>query len=460
MPAVDMPESWRFDSDPADTCGNLRWWELLGDPVLTELIETALENNRDLQAAMWAVKQYWGLYEVARSQLFPQFNVSAEAFKTQLPSHANLLQFIPLAQGVTPTFANYQALFNGMYEADFWGQFRNMRYEAFAQYAAQIENRRQVILTLVGAVAQAYITLRQYDQQLVISRETLKSRRDSLTLATQRFEGGVVSELDVAQAQSAYEEALIAVEQYQLLIPQQEDMLSVLIGQNPAPIIRHKGLNDWVLPPEVPAGLPSDLLARRPDILAAENLLIAANANIGVARANFFPSVNLLGFIGYDSAQLNQLFTDPALTWQVGGTLLQQIFTGGRLRGNLHAAKAQQQEALYKYEQTILNALAEVNDALIGFEKSKQIYITYTEDVLALERYLHLSWLRYDEGQTDYLTVLDAERTLFSAQLQEVQAQADQFLTLVALYKALGGGWVLDADENLTCHPPDFGGKE
>jgi multidrug efflux system outer membrane protein len=452
MPELDMPASYRFADNEEDTCANVRWWEQLGDPILTALIETALENNRDLQTAIWRVKEYWGQYQVARSALFPQINFTANAYKTKLPTNAVLTQFLP---GINPEFANYSPLINLSYEFDFWGQQRNLSYAAFAEYAAQIENRRTVVLTLIGAVAQAYMTLRQLDEQLVISRETLRSRADSLKLQTDRYQGGVISEMDVSQAESAYQEAWVAIEQLQLQIPVQENLLSVLIGQNPEPIVRGKKVDEWPLPFSVPTGLPLDLLARRPDIIAAENLLIASNANIGVARANFLPQINLTSFYGWDSAHLNTLFTQSARTWQVGGTLLEQIFTGGRLFGTLHVAKAQQKEALFHYEQTILNALAEVNNALITFEKSKQIYVSYTADVEALQQYLHLAVLRYNEGETDYLTVLDAERTLFSALLSQIQAQAEQFLALVNLYKALGGGWVVDADGCLTPHPPD-----
>ncbi len=450
----DMPEGWRTLNDDGSTLCNIRWWESLGDPILNNLIETALENNKDLQVAIWRVKEYWGQYEIVRSALFPQINFSGQAFKERLPLNANFTHFLP---GINPIIQNYQGLFNLSYEFDFWGKIRNQTFAAYSQYIAQIENRKTVVMSLVASVARGYIYLRQLDLEIKISRETLESRIESLRIARARFEGGLTSEIEVAQAASAYEEAVAAVKELERQIPQQENLLSVLLGQSPKDIMRGKPVNEFDLPAEVPVGLPSDLLTRRPDILAAENRLIAANANIGVARAAFFPQINLNAFYGRDSFLLSQFFNKGSKTWEIGGNLLQQIFTGGALFGQLDVSKAQQKETLFQYEQTILTALREVNDALVGYEKSQEIFATYEADVIALQEYLRLSWLRYYEGQTQYLTVLDAERTLFSAQILLAQSQADQFLTLVDLYKALGGGWVLDADDCLTPHPRDKG---
>lgn len=449
----DMPTSWRFESSDASTLCNLKWWEALGDPVLDSLIDTALQNNKDLQVAIWRVREYWGQYEIVRSGLFPQLNAQASALKQRFPIKAGFLDFLPGGGAtINPILPDYKGVFNLSYEFDFWGQIRNETFAAYNQYLAQVENRRTVVLTLVAAVAQAYITLRQLDLQLLITQETVESRRESLELAKERFEGGLTSEIEVAQAASTYEETVATLQEYEKLIPQQENLLSVLIGQSPRDIVRGKGVWEWDLPPEIPAGLPSDLLTRRPDILQAENILIAANANIGVARAAFFPQISLTAFYGADSSQLNAFFDKASRTWQIGGSLLQQIFTGGRLFGQLDVAKAQQKEAVYHYEQTILTALKEVNDAMIGHQQSKKIVDTDEADVIARQEYLYLAWLRYYEGEADYLTVLDAERTLFTAQLSLAQAMGDEFITLVDLYKALGGGWIIDADASLPIH--------
>jgi multidrug efflux system outer membrane protein len=253
----------------------------------------------------------------------------------------------------------------------------------------------------------------------------------------------------VTQAVSAYEEALAAIKNLERQIPQQENLISVLLGQSPHEILRGKAVYQFTLPKEIPTGLPSDLLERRPDIVQAEKLLIAANANIGVARAAFFPQINLTGLYGAESFQWKSLFSKTARTWQIGGNLLQAIFTGGRLMGQLDMTKAEKQEALFQYEQTILTAFQEVDDALIAHKISKELVEVYTVQVEALKEYLHLAWLRYYEGQTQYLTVLDAERQLFSAQIILAEAQGAVFITLTDLYKALGGGWVIDADTNL-----------
>ncbi len=450
----DMPQEWRFSSEEGSTLCNLRWWEAIGDPILNQLIETALQNNKDLKVAIYRVKEYWGQYEVVRSALLPQINFSGNAFKERLPTNANFTHFLP---GINPIIQNFQGLFNLSYEFDFWGQIRNQTFAAYSLYLAQIENRRTVVLSLVASVARAYIYLRQLDLEMTVSLETLQSREESLRIARARFEGGQTSEIDVTQAASAYEEAVVAVKELERQIPQQEDLLSVLLGQSPTDILRGKAVYEFALPEEIPAGQPCEILTQRPDIMAAEERLIASNANIGVARAAFFPQLSLAAFYGRNSFYLNQFFDQSSKVWQIGGNILQQIFTGGALFGQLEVAKAQQKEALFQYQQTILTALREVNDSLIGYEKSQEIFAAYEADVIALQEYLKLSWLRYYEGQTQYLTVLDAERTLFSAQILLAQAQADQFLTLVDLYKALGGGWVLDADTCLTPHPKDDG---
>jgi multidrug efflux system outer membrane protein len=304
-------------------------------------------------------------------------------------------------------------------------------------------------LTLVSAVAEAYIFLRQLDLELEIALATLESRRESLQIAKYRFEGGVTSEIEVTQAEFAYQDTLGSLKQLERLIPQQENLLSILLGQNPGSILRGKSVYQLTLPKEVPMGLPSDLLERRPDILQAENQLIAANANIGVARAAFFPQISLTGLFGGDSFELKKVFTKGARTWQIGGTLLQQIFTGGALIGQLRVTEAQKEEAVFGYEQTILNAFREVDDALIGHKKAKEEVIVRKAEVDALKEYLHLAWLRYYEGETQYLTVLDAERQLFAAEIQQAETQGDLFTTLVQIYKALGGGWVVDADSTL-----------
>jgi outer membrane protein, multidrug efflux system len=438
---MEMPTSWRIDADAGSTLVNIRWWNELRDPLLSEYIQIALENNKELQVAIWRVREFYAQYQIVRSSLFPQINLEGSALRERFPEGVS---FLP--PNFNPVTDEYSYSFNLSYEIDFWGKFRNASSTAYYEYLAQVENRRTVVLTLVGAVAQAYIFLRDLDLQLKISQLTLESRKESLRIARDRFEGGLTSEIEVAQAASAYEEALAAVVVLERSIPQQENLLSILLGQAPADIARGKDIEQLMLPCEVPSGLPSDLLTRRPDIMQAENLLIAANANIGVARAAFFPQISLTGAYGGDSFELHELFSNPARMWQIGANLLQAIFTGGALIGQLDVAKAQRQEACFQYQQTILNALREVNDALIAYQKTRELVRVNEADVAALKDYLYLAWLRYYEGETQYLTVLDAERQLFTAEIELAQSEGDQFLTLVDLYKALGGGWVIEAD--------------
>ncbi len=442
QPELNLPTSWRTESAESTMISNVRWWETFEDSVLNQLIQIALENNKDLQVAIWRVREFYAQYQVVRSSLFPEIDLGAGALKQRVSPNANTL-----TPGTNPISPLYDLGFNLSYEVDFWGKIRNESFAAFSEYLAQIENRRTVILTLVGGVAGAYILLRQLDLQYIIALKTFESRKESLQIARYRFEGGLTSEIDVAQAASVYEEALAQVKLYEIQIPQQENLLSVLLGQSPSDILRGKSIDELTLPNEVPTGLPSDLLTRRPDILRAENNLIAANAQIGVARAAFFPQISLTGIYGWESLELHNLLTKGARMWQMGSNLMQVLFSGGRLTGQLKVAKAKKEELVYTYQQTILNALREVDNALIAHKKSKEIANVESARVNDLKLYLELAWERYYEGETQYLTVLDAERQLFAAQITLAQAQSEQFLTLVDLYKALGGGWVIDADQ-------------
>ena len=440
-PDVSLPSTWRVTSDEYSELVNANWWEELGDPTLTTLIQKALAHNNDLQIAVWRVCQYLAAYQVAKSPLLPQIGLNAAATKERLPVDENFLP--PGVSSLTPDYHMFLSL---SYELDFWGKNRNIAAASHYEYLAQIENRRTVVLTLIGSVAESYILLRQLDLQLALALQILRARTEALQIAIDRFEGGITSKIEVDQARSVYEETLATVEELKEKIPQQENLLSVLIGQNPGSIPRGKALNELMLPSKAPSCLPADLLSRRPDILRAENNLKAAHANIGIAKAAFFPQIDFGAVYGIDSLQLKSLFQNSSRTWSLGGTLMQQIFAGGSLVGQLHVAEAQKQELLFSYEQTILTALQEVDNSLIGLQQSKQIFLADQRQVAALKDYLQLAWDRYYEGQTQYLTVLNAEQEELTAEMNMVTAQASQFLYLVALYKALGGGWVTRAD--------------
>jgi outer membrane protein, multidrug efflux system len=444
-PCMEMPCCWRLESDEGSTTANIRWWEALGDPVLNGLIVTALANNKDLMVAVYRVCEFIARYQIVRSQLFPQIYLDATAVKERIPPAVSPTEMAK----VTPF---YTYAFTLSFELDLWSKIRSQTHAAYAQVLESVEDRRTVVLTLVSAVAEAYVELRQLDRELEIAFATLEERREYLRLATIRFEGGLTSEIEVTQAAAAFEETLADVTTLEELIPQQENLICLLIGANPGSIVRGKAVDQFTLPPEVPADLPSALLERRPDILAAELNLIAANAEIGAARAAFFPQISLTGLFGGDSFQLKNLFSATSRAWQYGVDIVQPIFTGGELIGELNLTIAQKQEALYAYEQTILNAFKEVNDSLVAYRQTKELVKVQEGNVAANKEYLRLSWLRYYNGQTDYLTVLDAETRLFEALIALTQAQGGVFVALIELYKALGGGWVIDADCCLRCN--------
>lgn len=440
-PDFSMPSSWRSEPLAGEDLSNTSWWDRFEDPEMGRLIALALANNNDLQVAAWRVYEYFAQYQSTRSGLFPQITGNGGALKERLPVDSN---FLP--QGASPITPDYHMDLALSYEIDFWGSVRNATTAAFQEYLAQVENRRTVVLTLIGSVAEAYILLKQLNLQLETASKIMSSREESLVIARDRFEGGLTSKIEVDQAESVYEETVAVVRELEKRVPQQENLLSVLLGQAPGPIAQGVPLNKLSLPRELPSCLPQDLLTRRPDILRAENNLKAANANIGIARAAFFPQLSLNGIYGADHLALKGLLERPARFWLLGGGILQQVFTGGRLVSQLKIAEAQKQELLFTYEQSILTALREVDDSLIGFEKNQQIFAADAAEVAALKDYLNLAWYRYYEGETQYLTVLDAQRQVLTAELNAIAAQADQFLALIELYKALGGGWVLQAD--------------
>ncbi len=440
--ATDMtiPHEWRYEADEEEN-PNIAWWKQLGDDVLNEYITLALDHNKDLKVAMWRVNEYLAQYKVIRSKLFPQVKLNAFAIKQKLPSDTD---FLPIDLNViTP---EYHWDVDLSYEIDFWGRVRNSSFAAYSEYLAQVENRRTVVLTLVGSVAQAYVLLRQLDLQKELAQNIMESRKESFTIASYRFEGGLTSKIEVDQSLSVYEESIAVLEALERQVAEQENLLCVLLGEPPHALKRGKPLTELVLPQKIPSGTPEDLLTKRPDILQVENLLKAANANIGVARAAFFPQFSFGALFGMDTLQLKTLFNKKAQLWTIGGSLLQQIFTGGALIGQLQEAKAQKEGLVFQYEQTILQALQEVNDAMIALDKSQKIVLADQKQVAALKDYLKIAWYRYYEGQTEYLTVLDAEREVFNAELNLAGAEAQPFLSLVDLYKSLGGGWVVQAD--------------
>lgn len=444
-PPVDVPETWRISVNEASSYCNLRWWEQFGDPQLNGLILEAIENNKDLKVAIATVYQFVGQLQVTESGLYPQVNFNGSAFRG-----ASSIDFVPLPVAVKRVSNDFTCLFNASFDLDLWGSIRSASEAALAQVFAQVEARRTVVLTLVSSVAATYIELKQFHEQLHISKDTYKSRAEAYNLALERYHGGLTSELEPKQAKAEMESADAQILRFESLIAQQENLISLLVGHAPHAIDLGVPLDDLHLTVDVPAGIPSQVLEQRPDIMQAEWNLVAANAEIGVARAQFFPNISLTGFYGNESASLKRLFTGPARMWIYGGSLLQPLFNGGALIGQLHVTEAQKYEAYYNYQQAVLNAFREVDDALVVHQKSQELLVVQNRRVEALVDALRLATLQYDNGQVDYLNVLDARRDLFIAQLDEAQTKGDTFLSLVNIYKSLGGGWVVEADSWAT----------
>ncbi len=441
-PSVESPADWRFEESEARDTANTIWWEQFNDPVLNQMIIIALKENYDLRIAAARVDEFVGRYWAGRSGLFPQINVNADAGRSRFSEEGP----VPLTPGVKNPSNVYDASILGSWELDLWGKWRRTAEAARADLLGTQEARQAVILSLVSSVAIGYINLRELDKQLEIAIRTAESRGESYRLFQRRFAGGVVSELELNQNKSEYETALASIPPIQKSIALQENALSVLLGRNPAPIQRGSSLDNLVLP-AVPAGIPSELLARRPDIRQAEQALIAANARIGAAKAQYFPSISLTGLFGWSSTDLSNLFTGPAKVWSWAGVLTTPIFTGGSIAGQVKATRAIQQQALYSYQGAIQNAFREVDDSLAGQKLTRQQLQAQGHAVESLREYARIARKRYENGYTSYIEVLDSERSLFNAELQYAQIQGVLFVTLVNLYKAMGGGWVVIADQ-------------
>ena len=441
-PAIDTPTAWRVEEKEARDLANTAWWGQFGDPVLDELIETALKESDDLRIATARVEEYVGRYWEGRSGLFPQVSGSASAGRARSSEEG---MSPVLTSAMKNPVDSYQAAFNGTWEIDLWGKLRRATEASKADLLSTEEARQAVILSLVSNVANSYINLRDLDKQLEVAIRTAESRKASYDLFKLRYDGGVISELELNQVISEYEAALATIPNLEKQIASQENGLSVLIGRNPGPILRGKSVDELTLP-AVPSGLPSDLLERRPDIRQAEQALIAANARIGVAKAQFFPTISLTGLLGWSSTALDNLFTGPAKVWSYAGSAALPIFTGGSLMGQLKASEAIQKQALYSYQSAIQNAFRDVDDALIDQKRTREQLEAQKRQVGALKEYARIARLRYENGYTSYIEVLDAERSLFNAELQYTQTQGVLFQALVNLYKAVGGGWVVEAD--------------
>ena len=441
-PEVDTPKAYRVEENGAKDLVNTAWWKQFQDSKLDELIDEGLKNSKDLRVAAARVEEFAGRLTTTRSQFYPQIGYGAGGSRDRISERLAT----PVPPGVSNPQTTYNAILNVTWEIDLFGRIRRLSEAAEAQLMATEEARRGVVLSLVSGVATGYIALRDFDKQLEIAKQTAKTRRDALDLFELRYKGGVVSQVEVSQVRSEYELAVAAIPLTERAIAQTENALSVLIGRNPGPIARGKSI-DELREVIAPAGLPSDLLTQRPDIQRAEQELIAANANIGAARALYYPTISLTGLFGYASSDLGDLFQGPARQWAYGGSIIGPIFTFGLIEGQVAASEAQQRQLLANYERTIQTAFREVDDALADNRKSRERLDAQGRQVAALREYARLARLRYEGGYTSYLEVLDAERSLFNAELQYTLTQGEVFNALVNIYKSMGGGWVNVADK-------------
>jgi multidrug efflux system outer membrane protein len=440
-PPVDAPAAWRLSESVARDLANTTWWEQFDDPVLNDLVSIALRENKDLLIAAARIDEFAGNYGFVRSSLFPQIGAGYEPRRQK-----DISAVVIGTSGQGITYNSYEAVLNASWEIDIWGRIRRQTEAARAQLVASEEGRQAVILSLVGSVAGSYINLRSLDRQLEIARSTANVRRESYEIFKLRFEGGVISLLELSQNQSQYEEALATIPGIEKAIAQQENGLSVLLGRNPGPIVRGKDI-DHLMVPAIPAGLPSELIERRPDLRRAEQNLIAANALIGAARAAYFPTISLTGLLGFASGDLSNLFNSQNRFWQYSAPISMPIFTAGAIAGQVQAAEATQQQALFGYQKAIQEAFREVNDALVNQYQTGEQLLAQKRQVQSLQQYSETARLRYDNGYTSFIEVLDAERSLFNVQLQYTQTQQTQLQAMINLYKAMGGGWVAEADK-------------
>ncbi len=439
-PSVATPEAWRIEYREAADVADTKWWQQFRDPVLDQLIETALRENRDLMVAAARVEQFVGQLTTTRSQFYPQVGYSADASNNR-SSRAGQP---PIPAGGDPYYTLYQGALSAQWQIDLFGRVRRQTEAVQAQVYASEQGRRGVIQSLVASVAGSYVGLRALDRQLEISRAAAENYGGTLRIFELRFKGGVVSQVEVAQVASQYQQALAAIPSLEQQISAQENLISVLLGRNPGAIARGRAVEQFVAP-GIPGGLPSTLLDRRPDILQAEQTLVAANANVGVARSLYYPTLTLTGVLGSVSTALGDFLSGPATVASLAAGLAGPIFTFGAIEGQVATAEAAQREALASYQQIVLNAFREVNDALVGTAKKREEAEAQAGRVAALREYARLSRLKFDNGYASYLEVLYAENELFGAELASVRAYAEQYSQVVAIYRALGGGWIDEA---------------
>jgi multidrug efflux system outer membrane protein len=433
-PAVDLPTAWRIDSTTNESLAERPWGELFRTAELQALINTALTENSDLRIAAARVELVRAQYGLQRSNLFPTVAADAGYDRTRQPSVASAVEN-------RSSEIHSFGLAIPSWEIDIWGRVRSLNEAAYRNFIASEENRRALQTSLIAQVALTYLDLMSLDAQLETARQTAKTRTDSLRLVKLRFTNGVVSAVDLHQAESLLAGAEATIFDLERRLAQTENALSVLTGRNPGPVIRQSRLSDFKLLPQLPAGLPSQLIERRPDVRAAENTLAASEANVDAARKAYLPTISLTAFLGFISPEGSTLFDSNRRASSVNPAVTLPIFTAGRLESNVDAARAQQSIALEQYRQSIQVALREVEDALVGYQRLREQRDSQQRVADAERKRLRLTQSRYRGGVSSYFEVLDAERQSFSADLSLLQTTRDVYASVVQLYRALGGGW-------------------
>ena len=448
-PVLETPDNFRFSDSESKEVVNLNWWELFDDPVLYSLVVTALMNNKDLMIAASRIEEARAALGFTKADQYPRLDIEAGA------AVGNYLGIS--RSSTTDKYAFIAPVLS--WEIDFWGKYRRSTQAARAELMASEYSLKTVQLSLISEIVSTYFLLLDYHQRLRLSKQTLVSRLGSLDIIQKRFDKGIIPEIDLNQAQIQKEIAAGAIPLYQRLIANTENALSILMGKFPGEIKTGDDLNQQTVPPDIPGGLPSSILERRPDIAEAMYLLEAQTARIGIAQALRLPSITLTGLFGVASSELSSISTDGTV-WSVGGSLLGPIFDFKKSRQRVEIEKERTQQALYRYENRVLLAFREVSDALNDIQTYKEQISTVERKLKAAENAARLSNMRYDKGVTSYLEVLDTERTLFDVELELSQLKQEFYNAYVRLYKSLGGGWLTKAEMEQTQHQPEAQKKQ
>ncbi len=439
-PDIHAPEEFRAEIPPdrAESLADLPWWEVFEDPALQDLVGRAIDGNYDLRAAAARVRQSTAFVGVARSELLPQVGYDGSGARQK----SVLIPSLP-----PQTLNLFSGAFNLAWEIDLWGRIRRATEAAEAGMLATEEAQRGILLSLVSGVAEAYFQLLELDAELAVSRSTVASFQKSLDLFSRRYKGGVGSDLAVARAEAALSQVAATIPALETAVVQTENEINLLLGRAPGPIPRGRLLVEQKMPPTIPAGLPSELLTRRPDLRQAEDRIRAANAEIGVSVANFFPRIGLSSLYGASSTELSDMLNGTFGVWGIAASITGPIFTGGRNYEQYQAQVAAWETEVALYEQSVLQAFSEVSNVLTAQQNLIEQRGSTQREVDALKRAVHLSFLRYDIGLADYFEVLEAQQQLFPAELDLARVERDQLLAVARLYRALGGGWELESDQ-------------